>query len=253
MTLSGQDFEVTPALRDLVRRRAAAIRRRRQRRGAAVLGAAVLLCGLAVAVSPGRSSIPDTVIDETATTDRLHIPTGPPEAAPIPRLADHLVPAEAITSIEPELRPTGGNVPGHDYIVGVDENGLPADSGVARLWSRGYTIPADGPVPDLIILISTEIIEYPDGTTAAATLDRLAADNADNATRVDLADGFVTFVPEIPESARELPSQSQWFGAARRGEHLIVLRLSAIGTADWTPQFVDLLEAADTAAAGLDG
>jgi hypothetical protein len=246
-TLSGPDFQVTPALRDHVRRRAGAIRRRRQRRGAAALGAAVLACGLAVALIPDRSTKPDTV-----TGDQLPTLTGPPEAAPIPRLADHLVPAEAIARISPELQPSRGNVPGEDYIVGVDPEALPADAGVARLWSRGYSIPADPPVPDLVTQISTEIIDYPNGATAAATLDRLAATNADNATRVDLADGFVTFVPEIPESARELPSSSQWFGVARRGEHLVVLRLAAIGTADWTPQFVELLEAADAAAAGLD-
>jgi hypothetical protein len=246
-TLSGPDFQATPALRDHVRHRAGAIRRRRQRRGAAALGAAVLLGGLAVALIPDPSTKPDTV-----TADQLPIPTGPRRAAPIPRLADHLVPAEAIARISPELKPSRGNVPGEDYIVGVEPEAFPADAGVARLWSRGYSIPADPPVPDLITQISTEIIDYPDGATAAATLDRLAAANADNATRVDLADGFVTFVPEIPESARELPSSSEWFGVARRGEHLVVLRLAAIGTADWTPQFVDLVEAADAAAAGLD-
>jgi hypothetical protein len=56
----------------------------------------------------------------------------------------------------------------------------------------------------------------------------------------------------VPPSARELPSSSEWFGVARRGEHLLVLRLRAIGTADWTPQFVDLTEAAADAAPGLD-
>jgi hypothetical protein len=249
--LGGPDFQVTPALHDHVRRRAGAIRRRWQRRGAATLVAAVLLVGFAVALIPDRRTKPDTVT-ETVTADQLPIPTGPPGAAPIPRLADHLVPAEAIARISPELELSRGNVPGEDYIVGVAEDALPADAGVARLWSRGYSIPPDPPVPDLITQISTEIIDYPDGATAAATLDRLAAANADNATRVDLADGFVTFVPEIPESARELPSSSEWFGVARYGEHLVVLRLRAIGTADWTPQFVDLLEAADAAGAGLD-
>jgi hypothetical protein len=246
-TLSGPDFLVTPALRDHVRRRAGAIRRRRRRRGAAALSAAVLLCGLAVALIPDPSTKPDTV-----TADQLPILTGPREAAPIPRLADHLVPAKAIARISPELKPSLSNVPGEDYIVGVEPEAFPADAGVARLWSRNYSIPADSPVPDLITQISTEIIDYPDAATAAATLDRLAAANADSATRLDLADGFVTFVPEIPESARQLPSSSEWFGVARRGEHLVVLRLAAIGTADWTPQFVDLLEAADDAAAGLD-
>jgi hypothetical protein len=204
--------------------------------------------GLAEGTVRDRSTKPHTV-----TADQLPILTGPLGAAvPMPRLANHLVPAEAIARISRELKPSRGNVPGEDYIVGIDQEALPADAGVARLWSRGYSIPADPPVPDLIIQISTEIIEYPDGATAATTLDRLAAANADNATRTDLADRFVTFVPEIPESARDLPSSSEWFGVARRGEHLVVLRLSAIGTADWTPQFADLLEAADAAAAGLD-
>jgi hypothetical protein len=245
--LSGPDFQVTPALRDDVRRRAGTIRRRRQRRGAAAVGAAVLLCGLAVALIPDHSTKPDTV-----TADQLPIPTGPPGAAPIPRLADHLVPAGAIAPISPELKPSRGNVPGEDYIVGVAEDALPADTGVARLWSRSYRIPADPPVPDLVTQISTEIIDYPDAAIAAATLDRLTAANADNATRTDLANGFIAFAPEIRPSARELPSSSEWFGVARRGEHLLVLRLRAIGTADWTPQFVDLIEAADAAATGLD-
>ena len=107
-------------------------------------------------------------------------------------------------------------------------------------------------MPDLVTQISTEIIDYPDAAIAAATLDRLTAANADNATRTDLANGFTTFAPEIPPSARALPSSSEWFGVARRGEHLLVLRLRAIGTADWTPQFVDLIEATDAAATGLD-
>lgn len=245
--LSGPDFQVTPALRDDVRRRAGAIRRRRQRRGAAAVGAAVLLCGLAVALIPDPSTKPDAV-----TSDQVPILTGPREAAPIPRLADHLVPAEAIARISPELTPSLSNVPGEDYFAGVSEDAFPADAGVVRFWSRSYRVPADPPVPDLVTQISTEIIDYPDAATAAATLDRLAAANADNATRTDLANGFLVFVPEIPESARELPSSSEWFGVARRGDHLLVLRLRAIGTADWTPEFVDLIEAADTAATGLD-
>jgi hypothetical protein len=245
-TLSGPDFQVTLALRDDVRRRAGAVRRRWQRRGAAAVSAAVLLCGLAVALIPDRSTQRDTV-----TAAQLPIPTTP-SAAPIPRLADHLVPAEAIARISPELKPSRGNVPGEDYIVGVAEDALPADTGVARLWSRSYRIPADPPVPDLVTQISTEIIDYPDAAIAAATLDRLTAANADNATRTDLANGFTTFAPEIPPSARALPSSSEWFGVARRGEHLLVLRLRAIGTADWTPQFVDLIEATDAAATGLD-
>jgi hypothetical protein len=207
----------------------------------------VLLGGFAVARIADPNTQPDTV-----TSDELPVLAGPTEAAPLPRLADHLVPAEAIARVSPELEPQRGNAPGQDYFVGVQEDAFPADTGVDRLWSRSYDVPADGPVPDVVTQISTAIAEYPDAATAASTLDRLVVANGENATRTDLANGFVMFVPEIPESALELPSSSGWFGVASRGEHLVIIRLKAIGTADWTSQFVDLLEAANAAAAGLD-
>ena len=53
-------------------------------------------------------------------------------------------------------------------------------------------------------------------------------------------------------------SETRWMSRGVRLRPVVeseladLVRLAAIGTADWTPQFVDLLEAADAAAAGLD-
>lgn len=248
-TLSGPNFEVTPPLRDHVRRRSGEIRNRARRRVAvAALGTAVVMAGVAMTLTTHPDATHTTVI---ADQPPAHI--GPSRALPVPRLATHLVPGKAVAQISPDLKLSRGNVPNEDYIVGVSQDASPAQIGVLRLWSGGYRIPADPPVPNDVIQVSSEVIEYEDEATAASTLDRLneAAQDAGATLLSDLVEGFDVFVPDIPESASRLPSSSEWIGVSRTGRHLIIVRLRAIGTADWTPQFVELLHSADDAARGL--